>query len=50
MKLTPREGAFSEGAVDWVSAGLETFSKIGMVGKTMCKVTVTDNLVNTVPA
>lgn len=51
MKLTPREEAFSEGGVDLVSAGLETFSKIGMKGKTMCQVIVTDNLVkNTVPA
>lgn len=47
----PREEAFSEGGVDLVSAGLETFSKIGMKGKTMCQVIVTDNLVkNTVPA
>lgn len=51
MKLTPREEAFSEGGVDLVSAGLETFSKIGMKGKTMGQVIVTDNLVNnTVPA
>lgn len=49
---TKRGSIFSlEGGVDLVSAGLETFSKIGMKGKTMCQVIVTDNLVkNTVPA
>lgn len=34
---TKRGSIFSlEGGVDLVSAGLETFSKIGMKGKTMC--------------